>query len=444
MTDSPHADRPLRWAPGWVLAFVALWPLPGPAEGVAALGAIAAVAVLLLRRFRGGTALLSQEAWALTAVLFLGYWLPQAVAAIDAGQPARALRGAAFDLKFLPFLWLGAAAVAHAQGRRIVFQGLALLAGLWTLDALLQALLGHSLLFAALDAGVTAVQGRSACAADEVNLRGYVAGIFGPCNPKLGLVLAALAPFAIVAAARRWGVGGWWVSAVAIGIAVLLAGSRAAWIAYAIVLALSGWKLLGGRQLLLAFAVGAGALFALGAASPELRERLERTALALEADGAGVDAALSGRTRVWAAASCMALSHPFNGVGVRGFRDAFPACDPEPGAPLAWGEGPAHHAHQIVLEIASETGAFGLLMWLAAAALAWRAWRFADAAARERARPAMISLVATVFPLNTHLAVYSTFWGGVVMLVAALYAGSLLAVDRDVAAETGGRPAPPR
>ena len=43
------------------------------------------------------------------------------------------------------------------------------------------------------------------------------------------------------------------------------------------------------------------------------------------------------------------------------------------------------------------------------------------------ARPALLALAVTVFPLNTHLAFYSTFWGGLTLLLAALYAGSLLA-----------------
>ena len=77
-----------------------------------------------------------------------------------------------------------------------------------------------------------------------------------------------------------------------------------------------------------------------------------------------------------------------------------------------------------MLEVLSETGVFGLLLWLAGTAMAWRAWRFADAASRENARPAMLALAVTVFPLNTHLAFYSTFWGGLTLLLAALYAGS--------------------
>jgi hypothetical protein len=37
-------------------------------------------------------------------------------------------------------------------------------------------------------------------------------------------------------------------------------------------------------------------------------------------------------------------------------------------------------------------------------------------------------------PFNTQLAFYSSFWGGLTLLLAALYAGSLLARDTDAAA----------
>jgi len=59
--------------------------------------------------------------------------------------------------------------------------------------------------------------------------------------------------------------------------------------------------------------------------------------------------------------------------------------------------------------------------------MAWRAWRYADAEARARARPATLALAVTVFPFNTHLAFYSAFWGGATLLLAALFAGALLA-----------------
>jgi O-antigen ligase len=182
------------------------------------------------------------------------------------------------------------------------------------------------------------------------------------------------------------------------------------------------------------FAFGALLLAGLTVVSPDVRQRVERTAQVASASAAGVDDALSGRARIWSAAWCIVKAHPVNGVGPRGFREAFPACDPQPERIAEWGLGPAHHAHQIVLEILSETGAIGLLLWLAGAAMARRAWRYAEAGAREAAWPAMLALVVTVFPFNTHLAFYSTFWGGVTLLLAALYAGSLLGRDTTAAA----------
>ncbi|GAB3734653.1 O-antigen ligase [Luteimonas pelagia] len=442
MTDrSPAATDALpagpvvgwRWAPAWILAFVALWPAPGYAEGVLVLGALAALVRLAASRFRGGMQLLGHQAWALTSVLFFAYWLPELVSAFDAVDPARGLREAAVDLRYLPFLWLVASAVANERGRRTTFDGLAVIVAVWTLDALVQAGTGTSPLFAGIDAAKQAISGRPMCSAEDVATVDRLGGILGPCNLKLGIVLASLSPFALYAAGRRYGTPGWVVAALALGVVILLAGARAAWLTFGLALLLSGWTLLGWRRLAAVFVFGAVALGVLSVTSPQLRERVERTALVLADDPEGVDVALSGRARIWSAAWCMTRAHPVNGVGARGFREAFDACDPDPATTPAWGEGPALHAHQVVLEVLSETGLFGLVLWLAGAALAWRAWRYADDAARRRARPAMLALAITVFPLNTHLAFYSTFWGGLTLLLAALYAGSLLA---------GPRPAP--
>lgn len=429
MNASSPTEARLRWAPGWVLAYVALWPLPGPAETVLSLGAILTLAILAFHRFRGSAALLSTEAWALTSVLFLSYWLPQLLSSPDAIDPGRALRESLLDLRYLPFLWLVAIAVAHEGARRTTFGGLAVILAIWTIDALLQAVVGSSPLFFAIDELKQAVSGKGMCSAQQVAVSDRLSGVLGPCNLKLGVVLASLSPFLLYPAAARFGIGGWYLAAAAVGLVVMMAGARAAWITFALVLVCTGWRLLGWKRLVATFAFGAVALVALGWGSPQVRERLVRTTEALSADHAGMDVALSGRARIWSAAICMVQTHPVNGVGARGFRAAFPACDPDPGVEAEWGQGPALHAHQIVLEILSETGLLGLLLWLAGVAMAWRAWRFASEAARDRARPAMLALAVTVFPLNTHLAFYSTFWGGLTLMLAALYAGSLLAGD---------------
>lgn len=415
-----------RWAPAWVLAFVALWPAPGYAEGVLVLGALAAIVWLLQARLRGSAALLSGPAWALTTVLFFAYWLPEAVSALDAADRSRALREAGADLRYLPFLWIVASAVGDAAGRRRTFGGLAVIVAVWTVDALMQAASGTSPLFWAIDQAKFALSGRGMCTPAQVVALDRLSGVLGPCNLKLGIVLASLSPFALDAAGRRFGRAGWLAAASAIGLVVLLAGARAAWLTYALVLLWSGLRQLGWRRLLGVFVLGGALLLGAAVVSPPVAERLHRSTAALTGEARGLDHALSGRARIWSAALCMTRAHPVNGVGARGFREAYPACDPGAGSLAAWGEGPALHAHQLVLEVLSETGALGLLMWLAGAAMAWRAWRYADAGRREQARPALLALAVSVFPLNTHLAAYSTFWGGVLLLLAALYAGSLL------------------
>ncbi|MGO1541934.1 MAG: O-antigen ligase family protein [Luteimonas sp.] len=444
MTNSSAADPTAgapgwRWSPHFVLAFVALWPAPGYAEGVMVLGALVAIFLLLRARFAHGTALLSVQAWALTSVLFCAYWLPEVFSVIGAVDGSRAMREAIVDLRYLPFLWLVASAVANARGRRITFIGLAVIVAVWTVDGLAEAFFGTSPLFFGIDAAKQAISGGPMCSAEDVAEVDRLGGILGPCNLKLGLVLASLSPFLLFPLARRFGTGGWVAGAAAIGIVVLLAGARASWVTFALVLVFSGWRLLGWKRMLAVFAGGAVVLTALTLLSPQVRDRVERTAQLATADESGVDMALSGRLTIWSAALCMVGESPVNGVGVRGFRTAYPDCDPNPGQLPAWGEGPAFHAHQIVLEVLSETGILGLLLWLAGAALAWRAWRYADLAARDRARPAMLALAVTVFPLNTHLAFYSTFWGGLTLMLAALYAGSLLARDPPDPAATGAQ-----
>jgi len=430
-TQGQRRTHGWRWAPAWVLTFVALWPAPGYAEAVMVLGALAAIVRLLLDRFRGGTRLLSGAAWALTSALFAAYWLPQAISAVDAVDAGRALREAAVDLRYLPFLWLVAASVANAQARRVTFNGLAVIVGIWTLDALAQVVSGTSPLFWGLDQLKQLISGRPMCTVEQIAGIDRLSGFLGPCNRKLGVVMASLSPFLLFAAAARLRVAGWLLASAAIGVVVLLAGARAAWITYALVLVFSGWKLLGWKRLLGVFGFGLVVLGVLAVASTQVRERILLTTHVLTADEAGVDTALSGRAQIWSAAGCMIAEHPVNGVGARGFRQAYTDCDASPGSRPAWGQGPALHAHQLVLEVLSETGIIGLLLWLAGAALAWRAWRYAAPQAKERARPAMLALAVTVFPFNTHLAFYSTFWGGLTLMLAALYAGSLLARDDD-------------
>ena len=412
MTPSPPESPGFRWSPYVVLAFVALWPTVGPAEAVLSLGALTSLAILAHRRFRNGTALLSREAWALITALFFCYWLPEAFSAIDAEDTVRAWREVLLDLRYLPFLWLVAMAVATARGRRIVFLGLGLIAGAWALDAAVQAVTGFSL--------------------GGANSSDRLSGIFGAGNLKLGLVLATLSPFALDAAARRFHASGWFAAAMLLGSVILLAGSRASWLVFALVLLGSGWRRLGWKRLAVSLLGGLAMASVLALAfSTQFESRIERSLAVFSGDRAGLDQALSGRLSIWHAAAGMIAEHPVNGVGVRGFREAYARYAAPDDFWLAHGQQGALHAHQVVFEVLSETGAVGLLLWLMGAALAWRAWRWSLPAARRRAAVPALALAVTAFPFNTSLAFYSTFWGGAFLLLLALFAGTLFALQDD-------------
>ena len=127
-----------RWAPAWVLAYAVLWPASRVSEAVLSLGALAALFLLAKARFRDGNRLLSSGAWALTTAMFFAYWLPQLISTFDAADPRGAIGKTLAGLRYLPFLWLAASAVASDAGRRTTFTGLAVIMGIWTIDALVQ------------------------------------------------------------------------------------------------------------------------------------------------------------------------------------------------------------------------------------------------------------------------------------------------------------------
>src|SRR5262249_37820570 len=165
-------------------------------------------------------------------------------------------------------------------------------------------------------------------------------------------------------------------------------GSRAAWLMYALVVAVFAWRqtrvpLRFAAWLLIALVVAGVAAFVADRDSPRFAARVERTLQVLHG---GLDYAGAGRVRIWTTAGRMIVAHPLTGVGVRGFRYAYPQfADPGDDFINAQTDEGAAHAHQLVLEVLSETGVVGLLLWIAGAFAALRAWRRADAAARERA-----------------------------------------------------------
>ena len=379
--------------PFWLV--VALLPLGRSSE----LGTfLCLIGVILL--FAREPQALQEHPGARLLLWLLGAYVGAAlVSALGSIVPGKSWGTVVALLRYAPLGLYACFAIRRDSKLQALYVAVALVLALWTADAWVQMLTGWSL-------GGHAPAER-------------ISGIFGT-DLKLGPTLAVLSPFALWAARRRWGLPGLLLAFVLMLGPVLLAGSRAAWLSYALValgflwheakspLRFAGFCLLG--VMLLGLAGGIA-----WKTSGRFQQRMDRTLQVLHGTDQSLDTALTGRLDIWHASVKMIAAHPIAGVGVRGFRYAYPHYAPANDHFLvdeSCGEGEgACHPHQLVLEILTETGAIGLLLWLAATALAVRAWRSVGAAARTRAFPATVALAVMVFPLTTHLAFYSAWWG---------------------------------
>lgn len=354
-------------------------------------------------------------------LLYACFALPMLLALPDAVNPEKSLLTTVGSLRYLAFV-LGLLFVFCAlerdderrdRGLRWIGAGCAALLVIWCGDGLLQFVTGTDLLGYRMH-------------------RGYINSVFGDGeNIKFGITLALLLPIALVHALRHWSP---LAAAAFLALALLLltlSGKRSAWI-MAIVelscLAIYYWYR-GRLQLRSALAGSALVLAAVVAAysySDWVQSRSDVLLTAAEQrDYAAWNDATGYRLPIWSAAVAMARDNWINGVGPRGFRFAYRdyarADDERWTRPLSGGGARASHAHQSLLEIASETGVIGITGWVLLLGVLAQAWRAASEAARSRALPFAVALCGLLFPLNTHAAWYSSWSGSMLWLLIGLY-----------------------
>jgi len=400
--------------PYWLV--VALLPL-GRSSELGTFLCLLGVILLFAREPRA----LQEHAGARLLLWLLGAYVGAALlSAFDSVAPGKSWGTVAAVLRYAPLGLYACFAIRRDSKLQALYVAVALALALWTIDAWVQALTGWSL-------GGHAEAER-------------VSGIFGATDLKLGPTLAVLSPFALWVARRRWGLPGLLLAFVLILGPVLLAGSRAAWLCYALVALGFAWREARSPVRFVGFCVIAALLLALAGGiawktSARFQLRMDRTLLALQGTDQSMDAALSGRLDIWHTSAEMIAAHPISGVGVRAFRYAYPHYAPAndhflTAESCGVGEG-ACHPHQLVLEILTETGALGLSLWLAAVVLAWRTWRRVGSAARSRAFPVSLALGVMLFPLNTHMAFYSAWWGLLFGWLLGLWCAALYVVGDD-------------
>ena len=396
--------------PIWLVVF--LLPFGRSSE----LGTLLCMLGAIILFFRDRRALAGHAGARLLLWLWAAYFVAALISAPGAIDPARSWNSVAAYLRFAPFGIYVCFAVRRESRLNALCLATGIVVALWALDAWVQTLTGYSL------GGHAQAQ--------------RISGIFGADNLKLGPVLASLSPFVLWAAKRRFGRAGLIAAMIFLLVPILLAGARAAWITYGVALLAFFWiearsPLRFAAWILAAFVVLAAAMGIAWKTSARFDARMDRTFAALQDTRHGLNYASSGRLDIWRVSAKMIAAHPVVGVGVRDFREAYPRyASPSDHfvTEEACGEGEgACHPHQIVLEVLSNTGAIGFTLWIAALGLALRAWRRVGADARRRAFPVTVALAVTVFPLNTHLAFYSAWWGLLSWWLLALWCAALYA-----------------
>ncbi|TAN02850.1 MAG: O-antigen ligase family protein [Rhodanobacteraceae bacterium] len=394
--------------PIWLVIF--LLPFGRSSE----LGTLICMLGAIILFFRDRHALAGHAGARLLLWLWAAYFGAALISSPGAVDPARSWDSVAAYIRFAPFGVYVCFAVRRESRLNALCLATGIVVALWALDAWVQALTGYSL------GGPAQAQ--------------RISGIFGAGNLKLGPVLASLSPFVLWMAKRRFGRTGLIVAMLFMLVPILLAGSRAAWITYGVALLAFFWvearsPLKFAAWIVAACVVGAVAMGIAWKTSSRFDARMDRTLAVLHDTRHAINYAGSGRLDIWRVTTKMIAAHPVLGVGVRDFREAYPHYAPPNDhfvtvESCGVGEG-ACHPHQIVLEVLSDTGAVGLALWLAGVGLAISAWRKVGPEARHRAFPVTVALAVTVFPLNTHLAFYSAWWGLLFWWLLALWCAAL-------------------
>lgn len=328
------------------------------------------------------------------SLLFLCIWIPIALSVPDSLWVKKSLSTALtyprIYLAGIYLIWM----LREDLARQRLLKLSAWLLLFWVADALIQAVVGYDLLGYAYP--------------DRLN------GLFGPDNWKLGLTLAMLSPIVWEYVSRngaKWQLALAWLGTAAV---VLLASNRESWIVFAIATLMWSWvyaRRLGFHPIkLLAPVVLAGAVAGVAAyqVNPKFAQRVDQSSAVLDGNYESLNNASSYRLHLWSNAVTVLENHPINGAGVRSYRYAY-AQYAEENDPYISADGTGMiYAHQLLLEVGSETGLIGLIglfafflvfirsgKGLSINPIAWVAW---------------LGVFAWLFPFNTHTALYSAYW----------------------------------
>ncbi|MBW8330058.1 MAG: O-antigen ligase family protein [Thiobacillus sp.] len=339
------------------------------------------------------------------SLLFLCIWIPIALSVPDSlwfkKSLSTALTYPRIYLAGIYLIWM----LREDLARQRLLKLSAWLLLFWVVDALVQAVVGYDLLGFAYP--------------DRLN------GLFGPKNWKLGLTLAMLSPIVWEYVSRhgtKWQLALAWLGTAAV---VLLASNRESWIVFALATLIWSWAYarrlgLHPARLLLPLILVAGLAGVVAyQTNPKFTQRVDQSMAVLDFSYEGLNRASSLRMHLWRNALTVMENHPLNGAGVRSYRYAYaqyaeaddPYVNPD-------GTGMAY-AHQLMLEVGSETGMIGLVGLLAFFVIFIRSGRQLKTE-DSLTWVAWLGAFVWLFPVNAHTAIYSAYWSLLLWWVLAV------------------------
>jgi O-antigen ligase len=398
------------WASWLAVAFIALLPFGRLSELPLS---ILAVSIAFLARSADQRARLRAAA-AFVVPLFLCYWLPMVLSTFDSFDPQKSVVQSLAALRYLAAALALSVLLAAPSARERVLRWTAWLLLFWAVDAFIQLFFGRDLFGIAMHP-------------DRLN------ALFIKKYQFFGPTLAMLSPLVLEHARRNWRPLAWATSFALLLGAVMIAGMRAGWLSMALVLATYMLLMLKRENRELrrtVLTIPALALIVLAVsyfASPLFQERLDVTRAFTAGEEQALDASSMERVPIFRAALKMYREHPVNGVGVRAFPAAYMVYA-EPGdvhIEKSGGKSGATHAHNVVLEVMSDTGSIGLLGLLLAVVFLVRYRARTLPGERQDAFPFALAVFLILFPLNSHFAIYGTYTSSLVWFLVGLWGASL-------------------
>ena len=346
--------------------------------------------------------------------IFLCFWLPILISSFDSYMPQKSWVSSIAALRFLAAALSMAVLLRADSARWRVIRWTSFLLVFWAVDGFVQLIFGNDLFGIAMNP-------------DRLN------AMFVQKYQFFGPTLAMLSPLLLEHARRHW--PAWaWVGAFTLTLgAVLIAGMRAGWLVMGLVLVVYMLLMLRRENRELRKASLSIPVFVLTAiigsylVSPLFQARLEQSLSVTDGSVSALAIASTDRLVIFENSLTMFKAHPVNGVGVRAFPKAYMKFADKDDIHIqrSGGKSGATHAHNLVLEVMSDTGSIGLLGMLIGFGLVLRFWRSLTSARRTEAFPFAFALTLMLFPLNSHFALYGTYMSSLTWMLFGLWAACI-------------------